>query len=38
MNYFLFLEGDFWTSFIKGAIFGLVLAIGFGYIYKKKKK
>ena len=34
----LFLDGDFWTSFIKGGIFGAVLVLVLGYVSKKKKK
>ena len=34
----LFLDGDFWTSFIKGGIFGFAIAIMLSYLYKRNKK
>ncbi len=38
MVYLLIFNGDFWSSFIKGLIFGLAIALLFSYFYKKKKE
>ncbi len=38
MTYLLIFNGDFWTDFVKGLIFGLFIALMLSYFYKKNRK